>query len=118
MCSRKWLTPHTSGVSSREPVRTKNPTATERADGLDSPISSRPLGRVCLWKGIDWVLTERRGRRETKRSGHPERLRADGHDAELLRRVALQVVGDPLARQALDGRLDLVEGAHPAQVVP
>ena len=31
MCSRKCVTPETSGPSSREPVRTKNPRATERA---------------------------------------------------------------------------------------
>jgi hypothetical protein len=36
----------TSGVSSREPVRTKNPTDTERADGLDSPMIVRPLERT------------------------------------------------------------------------
>jgi hypothetical protein len=38
MCSRKCVTPQTSGVSSRAPVRTKKPSATERADGLVSPM--------------------------------------------------------------------------------
>src|SRR5207253_9917800 len=53
MCSRKCDTPLSAGVSSRDPVRTKNPTATDRADGLVSPISCSPLGSLCEWKGID-----------------------------------------------------------------
>src|SRR5436190_789151 len=52
MCSRKWLTPATSGVSSREPVRTKKPMAVDRADGLVSPIIFRPLSSTWLWKGM------------------------------------------------------------------
>ena len=51
MCSRKWVTPDTSGVSSREPVRTKKPSATDRADGLVSPMICRPLGRTCA---VEW----------------------------------------------------------------
>ena len=39
MCSRKWLTPEMASVSSREPVRTKKPRATDRADRL---VGSRP----------------------------------------------------------------------------
>jgi hypothetical protein len=47
MCSRKWETPATSGDSSRLPVRTKNPTAADRAAGFVSPMICRPLGREC-----------------------------------------------------------------------
>jgi acyl-CoA synthetase (AMP-forming)/AMP-acid ligase II len=50
MCSRKWLTPEISPVSSRAPVRTKKPMETERADGLTSPMISRPT--CCLNKSI------------------------------------------------------------------
>src|SRR5207253_711261 len=56
MCSRKCDTPETSGVSSRLPVRTKNPTATDRAAGLVSPISCNPLGSLCEWNGMSFPL--------------------------------------------------------------
>src|SRR5262249_31425144 len=48
--SRKCETPQTSVLSSREPVLTKKPTATDCAAGLSSPMMVRPLGRVWWWK--------------------------------------------------------------------
>ncbi len=48
MCSRKCDTPASAGVSSRDPVRTKNPTATDRAAGLVSPMICNPFGN--LWE--------------------------------------------------------------------
>src|SRR5262245_53427609 len=50
MCSRKCVTPLTSGVSLRAPVRTKKPRATERAERLVSPMISKPLSRTWLEK--------------------------------------------------------------------
>ncbi len=45
-CSRKWLQPASTGVSSRLPVSTQQPIATERTDGMVSVITRSPLGRV------------------------------------------------------------------------
>src|SRR5436190_1730874 len=56
MCSRKCETPDSADVSSRAPVRTKKPTAMERADGLRSPMMVRPLGRTCLKNVIRLLL--------------------------------------------------------------
>ena len=39
-------------------------------------------------------------------------------DREIAGRVAVQVAQDALGRQAVDGRLDFIEAAHAAQVVP
>ena len=43
-CSRKWETPACAGASSREPVRTQSPSATERTEGTTSVITRRPSG--------------------------------------------------------------------------
>ena len=43
-CSRKCETPACAGGSSREPVRTHRPSATERTDGTASVITRRPPG--------------------------------------------------------------------------
>ena len=45
-CSRKWEQPASATVSSRLPVSTQHPTATERTDGMVSLMTRRPLGRV------------------------------------------------------------------------
>src|SRR4051812_20223981 len=81
MCSRKGVTPETSGVSSREPVRTKKPRATERADGLVSPISCRPLGSVWVWKGTGNLLWARETASGLRADF--ERLGAERHDGEV-----------------------------------
>ncbi len=52
MCSRKWLTPEIGGVSSREPVRTKNPAAIDAAAGLTSATTFKPLSRTALLNSI------------------------------------------------------------------
>ena len=41
-CSRKCETPACAGASSREPVRTQRPSATERTEGTTSVITRRP----------------------------------------------------------------------------
>ena len=48
-CSRKCEQPASGSSSSREPVSTQHPTATERIDGMDSVITLRPLGSVESW---------------------------------------------------------------------
>src|SRR5437868_1012212 len=138
MCSRKCVTPQTSGVSSRAPVRTKKPTAADLADGMVSPMSCRPLGRVWWWKGIMTSIPknpgsprpesargasanaplEDSGRGEPGLSSYFERLRPQRDDAKVLRREPLQVVEDRLRRQPVNGRLDLLRAADAAEVVP
>src|SRR4051812_31219182 len=108
MCSRKWLTPETSGVSSRAPVRTKKPREAERAEGLLSPMRVRPLASVWRWNGMRTVLLFR----------DRQRLGAERDDGEVLGRVPAQVPADGLGRQGVDGELDLLEAADPAEVVP
>ena len=41
-CSRKCETPAWAGVSSREPVRTQSPSATERTEGTSSVTTRTP----------------------------------------------------------------------------
>ena len=43
MCSMKWLTPASAGVSNCEPEPTQIPTATERKCGIRSPMMRSPL---------------------------------------------------------------------------
>src|SRR4051812_13655098 len=93
MCSRKCDTPDTSGVSSREPVRTKKPRATDRAEGLGSPMICRPLASLWLWKGMYNVSDLRVDRQPTKlpliladRGGR--RLVASGDETLILDRDA------------------------------
>ena len=43
-CSRKWLTPAWWAASSREPISTHAPIATDRAPGTWSVATVRPLG--------------------------------------------------------------------------
>src|SRR5438876_2077308 len=105
MCSRKCVTPETPGVSSRLPVLTKNPSATERAAGLVSPTRTRRLGSVWVWYcmslthfascfsghaigAVDTNLT----------SLHPQRLGPQRHDGEIPRRHLPDVGHDPLRR--------------------
>src|SRR5262245_55458692 len=121
MCSRKCDTPETSDVSSRAPVRTKKPSATDRADGLVSPMICRPLGKVWLWNGTGFLLgpryrvprTEDSVRGPTDRSLGEDvllqlkQLRPQRDDGEVARRVAAQVADDGPGRQGVDGRLDL-----------
>ena len=45
-CSRKCEQPASAAVSSRLPVSTQQPTATERTAGMVSLMTRRPLGRV------------------------------------------------------------------------
>src|SRR4051812_48798236 len=87
MCSRKCDTPDTSGVSSREPVRTKKPSATDRADGLVSPMMVRPLASLWLWKGMALISPDSGG--DGQRGG------AERDDAEVHGRVAAKVLEDP-----------------------
>src|SRR5262245_11298889 len=49
---------------------------------------------------------------------HPQRLGTKGDGGEVARRVAVQVSDNALRRQGVQRRLDLVETAHPAEVVP
>ena len=41
-CSRKCESPASAGLSSREPVRTQRPRATERTEGIASVIDAQP----------------------------------------------------------------------------
>src|SRR5438876_2322198 len=140
MCSRKWVTPQISGVSSREPVRTKKPKATERAEGLVSAMTCRPFGNdvcsnatrilltfslLCVFASLRGFLCQRiprkdaKTRRKTEGLGFQrEGLGSQRHDGVVARRMASHVIDDSLRRQAVDGRLDLVEAANAAQVVP
>src|SRR3954463_5743717 len=98
MCSRKCDTPHSAGISSRDPVRTKKPMATERAEGATSPMMVRPLGRVWFWN-IYFALYSQRaayevsGRRSAYlvrgsfNSGYVQRRRPQRHHGEVLCRV-------------------------------
>ncbi len=45
-CSRKWEAPASFGRSSRVPVSTQHPAATERREGISSVMTRRPLGRT------------------------------------------------------------------------
>ena len=46
MCSRKWLSPASSGVSYCEPEPTQKPTETERKCGMRSPMMRSPFFSV------------------------------------------------------------------------
>src|SRR5262245_25952215 len=75
MCSRKWETPLTSALSSRDPVLTNRPAAKEWESGLVSAMTSSPLGSLACWKlrgineplsvGGGWQWTRRRLWNET-----------------------------------------------------
>src|SRR5436305_13494729 len=109
MCSRKWVTPQTSGVSSRDPVRTKKPRAADRADGLVSPMIRRPFASVWLWKGMGWFLV---GLAVVGGPVRGQRLGPEGDDAEVPGRAAPQVADDGPGGKRVDGRLEFVDGAH------
>ena len=47
-CSMRWEIPPRSSGSTREPVSTHTPTATERTCGIDSVTRRMPLGRTAL----------------------------------------------------------------------
>src|SRR5262249_5807225 len=98
MCSKKCVTPDSSGASSREPGRTKKPSATERAEGLVSPMICRPLDSFWLWKGMLWPPLRRRAGLADA-FWDRERLGPKRHDAEVARRVAAQMADDGLGRQ-------------------
>src|SRR5437763_9034765 len=88
MCSRKWVTPDTAGVSSRAPVRTKKPRAADRADGLVSPMTCRPLDNVWLWKGMSLLsvgggVSPGRGPAGAGVAVNRQGPRAEGDDAEV-----------------------------------
>src|SRR5690348_389298 len=102
MCSRKWLTPETSSVSSRAPVCTKNPMAVVCASGLHSATTCKPFGRVRL----------------RNCNGNLQRLGAKRHDREITRRMAGQKRVDALARKSVQDLAELVERAHAPQVIP
>src|SRR5689334_19005177 len=115
MCSRKCVTPETSGVSSRAPVRTQNPSATDRAEGMVSPRSRRPLTwlagclicylRLSVFIGGSFLL-QFQGRR------------AQGDDGKVVRRITADMLDDAFRRQAVERLLDLLDGADALQEVP
>ena len=59
MCSRKCETPASSLDSSRLPVLTKNPAATECAWSFSSAMTSSPLSSVVWWNCIGVRLGEK-----------------------------------------------------------
>src|SRR5262245_42535279 len=109
MCSRKCDTPDSVGISSREPVLTKKPTATERADGLISPTMVRPLARTCLWNDINespknsgTAVSEH----STALNGEPQGILAQRDDRKIARRVFSHVGEYALGRQSVDRAMD------------
>src|SRR4051812_15622336 len=87
MCSRKCDTPATSADSSRLPVLTKNPEATDRAWSFSSAMTWRPLSRTVWWNCIEEASAEdgrggsphrhERSPREIHRGGRPVRKPED-----------------------------------------
>ena len=54
MCSRKWESPASSGVSPREPAPTKKPRAADRTELMCSVTTRSPESSVVsLWLGQD-----------------------------------------------------------------
>src|SRR5262245_45890735 len=102
MCSRKWLTPATSSLSSREPVRTKKPMLAEWASSLASARISRPLGSCSLRNS----------------NGHLQRLGAERDNEQVFGGILSEEMVDAVAREAVDEAANLIQRAGAAEVVP
>src|SRR3990172_7677861 len=102
MCAKKWLTPATASLSSREPVRTKKPTLAEWASSFTSASTSKPLGNL-------WLRNS---------NGYLQRFRAERDDEHVPRWILAQKAVDAFPRQRVDQSANFVERACAAQVVP
>src|ERR1700686_5024018 len=101
MCSRKWLTPETLVVSSRAPVRTKKPAATESTVGFSSATMESPLSSV-VSRNVTGLL---------------QCLWPDGQDREVASRVSVHVFQDVLHAESVDLIADFRQGGDAVEMI-